>query len=599
MARKDVAAPAITAPAQLVHPIATQVLKRRDALASIRMPWEAPWQDCVDLCLPMHDEIGQGFGARANYLTNGPQSDIRGRKIYDSAGVVGVDRLSSGVEALVTPQSEKWHGLETDDPFAPPATDLEKEWYDGLTDYLFKVRYDTRSGFVGAHQKALRSTVALGTGIVYTEECMGMRGVSAAQVPIRYQHVPLNECFIATDRYGNPNTNLRDYARTASQLVEQFGEEKVSREVRECFKDPTRRDKTFRIIHMVEPRDAFDIFLPEQSIQNSVFSSVFIEAETSHLLGRGGFFEFPFSIYYWHDQGKGYSESAVMFALAELKSLQVMGKTGMRMLGQMSDPPLAIAHDGVTNRPNLNPRAINPNALTEEGNLKIKPILTAQMPREFWEVITGKRELVKEALYLNLFQTLVQRTGQITATEALIKANEKGELLGPAGSKIQTAMAHMIDRELGILARKGLYDPDSPKAPPPTLRGRSFGTKMTGPLDRIRRSKELLGATNTVTRAVQLQPVIPDIMDNIDGDYFISLSQEIEGAPRKILKQDAVRDKIRAERNAAAAQQQQIADGQQMGAAMEQGARGVQAIGEVAGGPGGQGMAQAMEAMTQ
>ncbi len=579
-----------------VHPVATEVIKRRDALQTIRSPWEPVWQDCIDLTLPMHDQMGLGFGAQVAQITQGPKSDERGRKLYDSAGVVGVDRLSSGIEALVTPQSEKWHGLETDDPFAPEASDLEKEWYDGLTDYLFKVRYDTRSGFVGAHQKALRSTVALGTGVVYSEECLGMRGVSAASVPIRYQNVPLNESLIATDRWGISDTLIRNYSRTARQLVQQHGEERVSREILMAYRQPENMDKPFEVIHAVMPRLEYDIFMPRQGIHNSAFQSVYVLPGSNHLIGSGGFFEFPFSVYHWHDSGRGYSESAVMFALAELKSLQAMGKTGMRMLGQMSDPPLAIAHDGVTNRPNLNPRAINPNAIDDAGNLRIKPIITTSMPQQFWEIITGRREIIKEALYLNLFQTLVQRTGQITATEALIKANEKGELLGPAGSKIQGAMAHMVERELGILARKGLYEPDSPKAPPASLRGRSFGTKFTGPLDRIRRAKELMGATNTVTRAVQLAGLVPEVMDNIDTDAFISLSQEIEGAPRKILRLDTERDKLRKDRQDAAAQRQQIADGKAMGDAMQSGAAGVAAVGQVAD-QDGQAMSQAIEAM--
>lgn len=575
--------------------LATETMQRDTSLATIRSPWEPVWRDCIDLCLPMHDEMGYGFSAAAvNQLTQGPQSDARGRKIYDSAGVIGVDRLASGIEALVTPQSEKWHGLETDDPFAPDMTDVEEEWYDGLTEYLFKVRYDTRSGFVASHQKALRSTVALGTGVVFIEECMGMHGVNAVQVPVRYQHVPLNECKIAVNKQGVPDTLYRRYTRTARQLVEQFGERRVSNEVAQCAKQPANKDKLFEIIHAVEPRVQYDQFLPRTAVQNAPFQSIFIEVATAKVLGIGGYYEFPFAIYYWHENGRGYAESAVMFTLAELKSLQVMNKTGMRMAAQMGDPPLAISHDGVTNRPNLNPRAVNPNAIDEAGNLKIKPIITANMPQYFWEIITGKRELVKESLYLNLFQTLVQRTGQITATEALIKANEKGELLGPAGSKIQGTMAHMVERELAILGRKGLYEPDSPKAPPASMRGRSFGTKFTGPLDRLRRTKELMGAANTVNRAVQLQPIVPDVMDNVDTDFFIELSQSIEGAPRKLLRQNKERDKIRADRQQAQAQRQQVADSGALAETMSKGAQATADVGQVAAAQG-PGIAAALE----
>ena len=51
-----------------------------------------------------------------------------------------------------------------------------------------------------------------------------------------------------------------------------------------------------------------------------------------------------------------------------------------------------------------------------------------------------RRTQVKETLYINLFQTLIKNP-EMTATEAMIRNNEKGELLGPAGGKIQAALS--------------------------------------------------------------------------------------------------------------------------------------------------------------
>ncbi|WP_256583764.1 portal protein, partial [Pseudomonas sp. GW460-12] len=78
----------------------------------------------------------------------------------------------------------------------------------------------------------------------------------------------------------------------------------------------------------------------------------------------------------------------------------------------------------------------------------------------------------------------------MSATEALIRANEKGELLGPAGSRIQESLSRLIQRELGILKRFGLFERDSLFRPPQSLQNRELGPKFTSPLDRLRKSKD-------------------------------------------------------------------------------------------------------------
>ena len=100
------------------------------------------------------------------------------------------------MESLVTPQSEKWHGLAVTDPLAPEASDEEMEYFERYRDYMFAVRYNSRSGFIGAHQKALRSAIALGAGIVFVEECLGRE---AQATPTLYRYLPLSECYLAVD----------------------------------------------------------------------------------------------------------------------------------------------------------------------------------------------------------------------------------------------------------------------------------------------------------------------------------------------------------------------------------------------------------------
>jgi len=222
----------------------------------------------------------------------------------------------------------------------------------------------------------------------------------------------------------------------------------------------------------------------------------------------------------------------VMMALSDIKGLNSIRKTTLRGLQQYFDPPIAIAHDGVMNRPNLNPRAVNYNTIDANGRMRIQPIITQQRPDFAQEIIDAERKGVNDSLYVTLFQILLQNPS-MTATEAMIRANEKGELLGPAGGKIQQAMAREVDRLAGILERKGVMRRGAPLAPPPSLSGRAFGARFTSPLDRLRRSQEGIGIQRTLQTILPLAQADPGIIDNFDLDEIARLTVEIEGAPHR------------------------------------------------------------------
>jgi hypothetical protein len=173
-------------------------------------------------------------------------------------------------------------------------------------------------------------------------------------------------------------------------------------------------------------------------------------------------------------------------------------------------------------------------------------------------VIQAKRENLRESLYINLFALMVQNP-RMSATEALIRANEKGELLGPAGSRIQESLSRLIDRELGILQRFGLFDQDSVFKPPRSIQGRSIGPKFTSPLDRLRRSKEAEAVIRTLEIVSPIATFDQGVFDNLDGDETTRLVGEVMGMPRKALRRREEVAELRAQRAQQQAMEQQLA----------------------------------------
>jgi hypothetical protein len=545
---------------------AQEIIDRTDNLANLKMGFEPYFQDVADYFLPTSSrETREGsFGVTGrgyDRLVDRPSTAEGSRRLFDSTGISALDRLAAGMESLVAPQSEKWHEQGLTDPLAPEPTDQEAKWLEKLRDYQFAVRYTPLSGFANANQKYIRSICAFGTGILFIQEAFGGFDRDQRQLPAVYQHIPLSQAMIGLSEQDNPDTLHRRFTRTARQLVQRFGEDKVSARVREAADDIKRCDTHFEIIHAVCPREEVGSRTAGQTVRSAPWASYYIETEDAHMIGDSGFFEFPFAIGYWiQPTSSPYGESPCMVALPSARGLNLTAKAVLRHSQLSIQPPLAIAHDGIMNRPNLNPNAVNYGAIDANGRLKIQPMLPPSNPAVFAEVIDRQRSEVKELLYNNLFQILVQNP-QMTAHEAMLRAAEKGDLLGPNGVKVQQGYATMSDREVGILERKGAFRPGASLEPPESIAGRSFGARFTSTLDRLRQMKEATGIMTTFQAAGQIAAATGDqsVWDNFDKDMALKIISDVNGAPKKIIVNTDQRDAIRQQRASDMAKQQNLA----------------------------------------
>ena len=538
--------------------IADDLLARQAVLAADRVHWERVWRDIVELTMPhasrsfdrmLHQSTA---GSPDTSQDTGPEAARRSRELFDSTAAVALDRLTAAMESMVTPRAARWHGLARDERlgsepnFEMAAGPAEEEWFDILTDYLFAVRYDTRSGFAMANQRAIRSACGLGTGIVYVEENLGHRGLDGAAVPIRYRSIPVAECYLGVDAFGAIDQCFRLHDMTARSAADYFGADRISAKLRDMASDARGGETSVRILQAVLPRaDAGGALPGSADARNMAYASLWMEVDGRHLISRSGFAEFPFIVYHWdQNDGSAYGQSPVMAVLADLKMLQVMNKHAIQAAQQMIKPPMATMAGIYARRLDLNPGKTNPGYLGEDGRLKVQPLITAQNPRHAEGLIEAKRNGVRESLYITLFQSLIDAP-QMTATEAMIRQNEKAELLGPAGAKIQAGLARLVERELGILDRRGAFRADSVLAPPPSLAGTALQVRFTAPLDRQRRIADIQGVQATLEVAGQLAAVDPAVGERIDADESLSIARETFGAPRRMLRDDIEMDAIR------------------------------------------------------
>lgn len=541
--------------------VSNDVIDRLAQLSADRTGFEAVW-DQVDAVAATQTNPYAGYnkGMLGGSIPAIPNAAIRSKKLYDSTGANAVDRLASGIEALVIPQSERWHDLKPQGIQRRQNTYKEKLWLEDQRNFLFETRYDADSGWVNAAQSGIRGCVAHGNGFLFVEE--GWHPTAL----IDYRFMPLRESYGTQDHRGVMNGYFRYFAYTAEQAAARYGE-KAPPKVKEYAKSATMKDQRFSFVQAIQQRGDFTRI----GHSEARWISIHIEVDSKVVCEEKSFFEFPIVDFRWIGDGSQFwGEGPVMKCLSDIQSLQVMARNELIAGEQAVRPPMLTANMGVLNRLNQSPGASNLGGLNAQGQEMVKPMFPGQRLDFATMVLEAKRNHVKESMYLNLFALLVQNP-QMSATEALIRNNEKGELLGPAGSRFQQSLSRMIDRELNILARKGMYDAKSYFRVPPGFQGKKIVPQMASALDRLRRAKEGEGIIRVLETVAPLAQADPSVVDEIHTSKTLRNLREIFGAPVDMLRDPedvAQRQQARAQ---AQAQAQSAAAAKDMAAASKQG----------------------------
>jgi hypothetical protein len=512
---------------------ADDAIRRQEQLSARRATWETHWQEIADRVLPRQAEF---TGER----TPGAK---RTERIFDSTAPLALERFAAAMEGMLTPRGQRWHHLRASDPRLDEI-DAVRAWFERVEDILFARRYSPSANYASQQHEVYMSLGAFGSGVLFVDELPGSG--------LRYRSVHLAECYFAEDSHGRIDTAFRKFRFTARQAAQRWGETALPPAIaRALDREP---DKVFDFLHGVFPRA--ERRPGGRDGRNMPITSLYVSYEGRRVVHEGGFEEFPYAISrYVTAPREVYGRSPAMLVLADIKMLNEMARTTLRAAHKAVDPPLLIADDGVMSRINTRPNALNYGGVNRHGQALIQPLATGANVPLGLKMENQRRQVINDAFLVTLFQILVEAPGQ-TATEALIRAQEKGVLLSPTVGRQQAeAPGPMIQREVAILGRAGLLPPM-----PPALAAAAGGYEIeyASPLSRAQRAEEAVGIVRTLEAAAPLAQADPGVYDNIDGDAALRTLAEINGARRILRGRDQV-TAARARREAAQGLEQMVA----------------------------------------
>jgi len=206
------------------------------------------------------------------------------------------------------------------------------------------------------------------------------------------------------------------------------------------------------------------------------------------------------------------------------------------------------------NQINLLPGGVNYTDISTPGS-GITPLYQMNFPvGDLGVQMAEVRERINQSFFVDLFLMMSQQDDVRTATEVVIRNEEKLLVLGPVLTRVQTEVLDpVIDRVFAIMVRNNLLP-----LPPPDLEGVDLKVEYISMLAQAQQSVGASSIERLVNTAASMGGNgFPGVLDIVDEDAVLSEYAAILGVSSRLIRDPEVVAGIRQAR-AQAQQQQQM-----------------------------------------
>ena len=509
---------------------AQQIVKRLGKLKSDRSPLESIWRDCYLVTNPVR---AHGFEGEIMDGTSLPNAKAR---IMDGVTGDATRTLSSQMASGLHPSNAQWFELEIHQ-----SSEEESRWLGDAAELIYKNIH--ASNFDAEAFEALTDAIIAGWFVLYVDEDKERGGLV-------FQQWPLAQCYVTSTRPdGRIDTVMREYALTANQCINEFGESNVSEKVRKLVADQ-KGDEQVKLAIEIKPRQMKSD--KPRSSKQFAFESTTVEVEHKHTCRESGYHEFPCAIPRWVKIPESmYGVGPVLDALPDAMMLNTMKRFHLAN-AELNVAGMWIAEDdGV-----LNPRSIKvgPRKIIVANSVdSMKPL----NPPGNWQLAQEEIKLAQSAIRKILMadQLQPQDGPAMTATEVHVRQQLIRQLLGPVFGRFQSEyLQPLIERVFGILFRAGVFPP-----PPETLAGKEYKVKYISPLARAQKLEDVTAIERMLGTIGAVAQMKPEVLDLLNGDEIVRIMAESLGVPQEILRKKQEVDEFREQQAEQQAEQQQQA----------------------------------------
>lgn len=524
------------------------LIKRHKQLLAERASWDSHWR-----------QIDEQLGQRdARFLTTDRNRGERANlKVLNNTPTLASRILRYGMFSGNSSPASPWYDMSTQNP------SLNKTG--AVKSYLYETSSRIRDVFLKSNLYNVLPDVYGSAGDYGTG---AMAVLEDEQSVIRCYSFPIGSYCLATGPDGRVNTFYREFSYTVGQLVKEFGIENVSDAVKSLFNAGTT-ETWIDCVHAIEPNTDRD---PSQATaKHKPFRSVYFEKAGSDdkLLRESGYDEFPIMAPRWDSRELDvYGHGPGMLALGDMKMLQLLEKRKLQAIDKLVNPALAVDSQLRNQRISMLPGDIvHISGLSNSGGAGIRPIYEINPHiQELNSVIAATEERINKAFYRDVLQLFIGYEGpMMTATEVNARTQDKLVALGPVLMKLNEELLDpLIERTYAIMLRRGLLP-----EPPPELQGEALKIDYISVIAKAQKLVDTAGLERLAGFVGNLAGAVPGVLEKVDWDNAVDSYADMVGVPPAVILSA---DAVKAKRDAAAkaqAQQQMMANMQNMKAGAE------------------------------
>lgn len=493
---------------------AEDLIARSNMLKSKRTNFDTQWQEVKDLI----------WTEGADFTTQRSPGEKTNTEVYDANPSFALEQGAAALETFLMPRTQRWHRLVPTDPNLRESAQV-KEFFERASDVLFQFRNAPRARFYSQAHESNKSLLA------YGNQCLFVKELDSGGTSYRYTHV--GATWIDVDADGMIDTVFYEYPLTARAAIKRWGDKAP-----ECAKSAVNANPytEHKYLHAVVPNMDYDD--TKASPEHMRFKAYEISVDSQVILESGGYHEMP---YIWSrytvNPAEVYGRGPAMLVLPDIKTLQQMERIFLRSGQKVADPPLLIPDDGVIGRGNRRVKAASGalirGGVDSSGRPLILPLQTGARLDITMEMAIQRRELIRKAFGLDLFEILVQDRVEMTATEVLERQREKGQLLAPVIGRQQSEwLGPMIEREIRIAQRQGKLPP----LPQELIEARGdYEIEYESDATRMQKSAEVAAVARSMEAVAPFVQANPSLLEVWKVEDLIRHTYETLGGPTKLL----------------------------------------------------------------
>ena len=513
---------------------ADEIIERISNFESERANFDELYQEATDYAMPQNNQI----------IDEGSPGEVR-PDLFDTTAEESNIQLASGLYSFMFPTEGRAFVLEIDDDELAE-NDEVKQWLEKSTKVIHK--YLISSTFRESFFGFLKALGVFGTACLY--EAKGKKTV------INFINYFMRDIYIARNSDGDVDTVYRRFRWTARQAVQEFGIDNVGPDIKEAYGRTKDKNKKFRFIHAVEPRE--DRNPEKDNPGNMPFSSEYVSRDEKLIIktkngeDASGYPELPYQVgVFDKDNMEDYGRSPTFKKLPDIRMVNSLKRIRVKGWDKMVDPTIMLPDDG-----SIWPLATQPGGVIFYRAGGEKP--------EYWEFKGNLSEInnaiqetittIQKGYFVDMFDPLIDKQN-MTATEIMARVEQKLRFLIPIIGRLQSGLFNpMIQRMIGILTKQKKLPPM-----PEELSEKEFSVMYLGRIALSLRTLEVEGMTKTLLAFEPLANMnVLDWLDNIQTDEAFRESWRANGASAAWLKDVTQRDTERETRAVAAAAQAKL-----------------------------------------